>query len=132
MATRLYPLSKDETLLERLAGVAPGTAAALRAFEANLPPKPPRHDDHAAWAKWDGAHFDALSVRPELDALEHFRVFGWHRVTPRVLALLRTYGLEPADDATQTPEHVAALLAAQGVVLPEHVTPAELGGLTWR
>lgn len=124
MATRLYPRTMDDAVLERLAGVPEGTAAALAAQSAAALPDDPR--DREGWM----AFYDAMTA--DLDAFDNFRLFGWGQLTrgARAIALTKD-GPKSGTIDGQDVEAVGALLRAQGVELPAGVAIADLAGVCW-
>lgn len=123
----MYPLTKDEGVLERLAGVASGTAARLAEIEAAAGVCPNDESAH----EWHEALHDALYSEPDVDRYHGFLVFGWHRVKPFAVFALAWAGLDPIGDVMLEPELVRVMLKGQEVVLPEDVALEALEGLGW-
>jgi hypothetical protein len=131
MATRLYPYTTDTAVLEKLAGVPAGTAAALEAYDhANKPTDFYGEESAAAWEAYFGNMTAAMS------SYDHFIVYGWGRLTRDASDVAARVPGDVHDGyaicgATDNTEAVRAILAAQGVTLPFSVTARELEGLTW-
>ena len=82
MGTRLYPKTNDSSIMERLAGVAPGTQALLEKLEATW--KETRSDD------WDSdTLYDLLDAHPEANRLYDFHLFGWGKLNSDQWTLIR-------------------------------------------
>lgn len=83
MGTRLYPITDNISIIERLAGVAPGTDVLLRQLEATW--KETRSD------VWDSdTLYDLLDQHPDANRLYDFQLFGWGKLNLQQWALIRT------------------------------------------
>lgn len=156
MATRLYPDTTDDVLLERLARVPVGTAAKLRAFEeerrAAEPVEDQRNRTLVRLLEWTGkvdpdVHYDQafldagfrtadlLREQPDLDTLAHFRLFGWGRLSAFASEAVEAAGLEPVCGGTRDRALVRRLVFLQGRIPNPHEVLAILEaagvGLSW-
>jgi hypothetical protein len=134
MGTRLYPMTKDTALLEKLAEVPPGTAAALERFEAVTAAL----TDEQLLAltgldvntRGNGRHCAIYKLREAVEEIanyDSFITFGWGKFQGHQL-------VAPANrvcNGTTDLALVKQLLQAQGVTLPDGVTTVSLGGLCW-
>lgn len=109
----LRPGTSDPVVVEALAGVPPGSAVVL----ANL--------------LVDPLMPGSLEVDAAEQSLAVFQAFGWGRLAPEVVEYLRGLGLDPAEGSVGEPAVVEQVLELQGVVLPEGLVAADLGGLEW-
>jgi hypothetical protein len=83
MGTRLYPSTSDSSIMERLAGVAPGTQALLEQLEATW--KETRSSDRDS-----DTLYDLLDAHPEANRLYDFHLFGWGKLNSEQWALIRS------------------------------------------
>ena len=136
MSTNLYPATSDTTILEKLAGVPAGTAVDYAAWMAHYPEDDGRfvseevqNARQAAFEAWDAAATDNIHRYHTLVD------YGFGRVTQATWQLavkLATRTKEhPATGHATDNNDVAALLATQGVNLPEDVPLPALGGVFW-
>jgi hypothetical protein len=135
MATRLYPHTKNEATLERLAGVPAGTAAEHTRINAEFKQAKAKLNEGFAECdeaeqtrrrqehfRLDEAEWEANHANPSVGTYDSFLTFGWGRVN---------HLCEGYSGFTDDPEKVAAILKAQGVMLPEGMMDYELEGLGW-
>jgi hypothetical protein len=130
VATRVYPATKNTAVLEALAGVPAGTAAAFAAYNAEH--QPPRYDNESL-PLWD-AYFAGQT--PAMSNYETFEIQGWGRlrgagVEPALRFSDQVYNGYPVAGRTTDRFAVAAILAGLGVVLPPSVTIEDLEGVYW-
>ena len=127
MAIRLYPVTKNESVLEQLAGVPADTFETLKVLRPLLDRLPDAHGADEDQDKEGG--FIGFSVMlqfyPEVRKLEEFLTFGWGRVESSV-----DLGDEYAGKVTDE-ENVRTILFCQGVELPEGMDWRALEGLCW-
>jgi hypothetical protein len=127
------PRTTNTAILEALAGVPAGTAAALAAYErAHKPAEVYGEQSASAWE----AHFDNMTAA--MSSYDHFIVYGWGRLTR---AASDAAAREPGQvrdgyaicgaTAEGNTDAVRAILAGQGVTLPHTVDARALDGLTW-
>lgn len=101
MGTRLYPLTNDTTLIERIAGVPEGTTQKLRAFEQL---RDTIHED--VWYK-------QLAESPAIDRLHDFELFGWGKLNSEQWEIAKEIcGEEYYSGTTKDSEQVTRMLNA--------------------
>ena len=102
MGTRLYPLTKNESIIERLAGVPEGTTQKLRAFE--------KLRESINSDEWH----DKLSDSPAMDRLYDFELFGWGKLNSEQWDLAKAIcgDEEYYSGSTKDPEQVRLMLNA--------------------
>ena len=93
MATRLYPLTKNEASLEKMANVPEGTMNRLNVLL----------DSRASYDVSD-AFYEAIAADADAQQLYHFILFGWGRVR---------YPITDYAGTTTDPKLVKAMLDAQ-------------------
>jgi hypothetical protein len=111
MSVRLYPA--DETHVEALAGVPVGTAARLKAFEAQQE------------TMGEDVWYDKLLEDEQLNTLHNFSLYGWGRLNVNAYYYLQRKGLDPICGEV-TGEDARKVLELQGVALPEGVAVNEV------
>lgn len=137
MASRLYPVNESPALIAKLVGVDPSVVTRHAEIEAQykgikatldgffrLPDTTDEQKNRLRQVfhiverdEYSTMHDDA-----ELGKVEHFKLYGWGRVCHR--------GVEEYGRETE-PSKVLAMLASQGVTLPDGVSVEELGGVKW-
>lgn len=110
MGTRLYPVTTDPRVLERLAGVPAGTYNDLESLKKRMADKPYREFADKVWHDRD------------LRLLDMFLSFGWGRVDSRICP-------DCCGD-TKWPRRMAEILEWHNVDL-NGVSIDELDGLEW-
>jgi hypothetical protein len=123
MGVRLYPATKDEAKLEKLAGVPAGTAAKLRDLEAKYPITK-EMDFFQVQAVYNGKYGELYAPgNGDLNHYHSFLLFGFGRFAGGKDC---DGGSEVGGSTTDTAK-VEALLRLHGV----QVTMAEVEGLYW-
>ena len=126
MATRLYPHNQSPDLLERLAGVPPGTYQRLMSIRERYGQRnTPGLEGYEAAEQY----YAEVFADPDINALDSQLVFGWGRLTPQAEQLAKQID-SASFGSIRDPNQVQLLLTAQGIAL-HNVTIAELGGLSW-
>ena len=126
MAVRLYPHNQSPDLLERLAGVSPGTYQRLMAIREAYPQRnAPGLEGYEAAAQY----YAKIFADADVNALDNQLVYGWGRLTPHALQVAKRIG-SACFGSIHDPRQVQRLLLAQGVEL-QNVAISELGGLCW-
>lgn len=120
MGTRLYPKTKNSSVLEKLAGVSAGTSTLLSELEA-------KRDSMETME-----YFDLLEKHPDANILDGFLTFGWGKLNSGQWAVAKE--LFGPDDCwngslTNTAE-VERMLAAKHCEL-NGVAVEELEGVYW-
>ena len=121
MATRLFPLTNDVALLEKIAGVPAGTAKVLEQIEATIPEGCPNTGC---------PRYDAIHAQQDVEAYHDFLLFGYGRL--KAFQLVRSLGMVEYSDGTQDPALIRQICRIQGNVPEEAVElMIENGGVYW-
>jgi hypothetical protein len=141
--TYLYPLTKNQAVLEILAAVTAGTAQAWATFEA------PFRRRGMQLAKFGSgspgtkstelkAHVEtyraALAEHPELEKFDRFMATGWGATnagTDVILDELEENGNTDWELPPIESDLIGRILQSQNIVLPDNITLEELEGLRW-
>lgn len=125
MATRLYPITKAPSLLEKLARVPEGTHHRLIRLKAKY--QPARNDDE------EKSYREELDNDPELDRLDLFQLFGWGRLNNATCEYLQAVLGQDVEGGQNTFDEnvIQGVLNAMEITLPEGIVPDDLGGLCW-
>ena len=126
MAVRLYPHNQSPDLLERLAGVPPGTYQRLISIREHYPQ---RNNPGLEGYEASSQYYAEIFADPDVNALDNQLVYGWGRLTPQAQQLAKRID-SACFGSIHDPKQVQFLLTAQGIDLQD-VTIAELGGLCW-
>jgi hypothetical protein len=158
MGTRLYPKTKDVSILEGFAHVRKGTAKRLQALETAFGVvKMALHNEFterlkivresgidnedaysdpaikrlkAAQEAIDTAEYEAIQASPDVSRFHNFQLFGWGKfdVAPD---WFERKGLDRYCDSSNDPDEIATL--GRGAYLSEQeiATLKETGGVVW-
>jgi hypothetical protein len=126
MSTQLFPRTEDSTILERLAGVPAGTAAASEAY-GPMPADTGNYEaDIDAFTAWREA------MPEDVVTYRQFTDYGWGSV--QAWRNIAAWGLDVACDETDDRTRVFLILFEQGVITGRKlngVSIEELGGVYW-
>jgi len=114
MGVRLYPRTQNTAILERLADVPAGTYNNLAAFESDYP--------------CDNTYerYQALQTEPNRGILQNFILFGWGKLSWGDIEV-DDYDVGRSEDL----DFVKAILAENGIVLPDGISFESLDGVAW-
>jgi hypothetical protein len=126
MGTRLYPITKNPQVIEKLAGVNPGTYEALDIFTRNP-------ENEYTYDTTEEEYEDLCSRKPAgWRALEQFQTWGWNKFNGAALGVLKRWGLDREAGSTKNPIVVRALVTSMGIDLEgKGVKLEDLEGLVW-
>lgn len=121
MGTRLYPKTRNVSVLERLAGVPAGTHQLLEQLEAQRQ------------SMGSEAYYDLLANNPDADYLDNFLLFGWGKLTSEQWEVAKEL-LGPDDcwhGSTTDIDAVKRMLAGNYNCTLNGVSIEELEGVYW-
>jgi len=150
MGTRLYPTTKNPRIIEILARVPEGTAAKLTAIEnkyleqsnqiterfnaaEKIGDEATLKECRIAWSEVELEKSQEIDRDDDLEALYHFELYGWGKVTNAAYALAIKHGDAEAGTigSVTNINLVNQFLLAQGVTLPDEVKIEDLEGIGW-
>ena len=130
MGIRLYPVTENPVVLEKLAGVPAGTHALLEAMREKykllrIALSPSQRYE------LEEQEYQELDENAALGTLDHFLTFGWGRVNMNVLI-----AANPANEGEYSGREtdtikVGGILLGHGIAIPGSVSASELEGLRW-
>ena len=131
MATRLYPVTTDPRVLERLAGVPEGTHEKLAAIREKYARA--RRAEDAQLENLDSQEFEDICNDLSAARYNTFILFGWGRIS-NLRLIDRGYDLAAGSETQFV--RVMQILDLQRIDLQQHVdfkgvTFAEIGGVRW-
>ena len=117
-------MTQNGQVLEKLAGVTPGTYETLNVFTS--------HPDNEYTTETTEEEYEDLCSRkpPGWRELEQFQIFGCHKFNKPALGVLERWKLDRECGSTQNPIVVRALVTSMGIDL-KGVKLEELEGLRW-
>lgn len=121
MGTRLYPKTRNVSVLEKLAGVPAGTSTLLKELEA-------KRDSMDTMA-----YYDMLSENPHADILDNFMTFGWGKLNSEQWDIAKElFGPDKCWSGSVSDDYnVNRMLTAKGIHNLNGVTVQELEGVCW-
>lgn len=146
MSTRLYPTTENPQILEALANVPAGTSARLDGLKKQFDDKRDRllgetrkngisdaekNRLNGLYEATTSEEIEKISQDPDCYTLEHFLNFGWGRLQAETATVIQANHMDINIGTTESLKMVQAMIATNGILLPEEVKVADLVGLTW-
>ena len=113
MGTRLYPVSKDNAVIEQLIGVPAGSMGAFKKFQEELLKKFPDTNDpildqnlEPGYLRWS-----AINDHPIYGTIDHFETYGWGKFDQWIL---KFFELDTCAGQTTDANLIGKLLSSTG------------------
>lgn len=132
MGTRLYPISKDNAVIEKLVGVPAGSMELFKKFQEELLEKFPDtkdpimdQDQEPSYLRWS-----AINDHPVFGVLDHFETYGWGKFN---LWILKFFELDTCAGQTTDAKVITELLSSTGVSPDSDQVKllVDTGGVCW-
>ena len=111
MGTRLYPVSKDNAVIEKLVGVPAGSVEGFKKFQEELLKKFPDTNEPVIDQNLEPGYlrWEAINDHPVYGILDHFDTYGWGKFD---MWILKFHSLDTCAGQTTDAKVITELLSS--------------------